>query len=127
MASEHHKTNFWTGFAFGSVAVGVATYVFGTKKGRKQLKDFLELAENMGEDLDGVIETLKKEFKDTDLPEEIKKISTSFEKHLNPEIKKSFHLSSIIDKIKNLSPSPEQKQVKKFFVKDGRFVDKKHR
>jgi len=126
-ASEQHKSNFWTGFAFGSVVIGLSAYALGTKKGREQLKKVLELADNMGEDFDGVLETLKKEFKETDFPGEIKKISESFEKHLNPETKKSFHLSTIISKIKNLTPPQNQKQVKKFFVKDGKFFDKKHK
>ncbi len=127
LASEHHRSNFWTGFAFGGIIVGLSMYTFGTKNGRRQLKKILELADNMGEDLDGVLEALRKEFKDTDFSEEVKKISESFEKHLNPETKKNFHLSTVINKIKNLAPPQSQKQVKKFFVKDGKFFDKKHK
>lgn len=126
-ASEHQKTNFWTGFAFGGVIAGLSIYAFGTKKGRRQLKKILELADNLGEDLDGTLDTLRKELKDTDLAGEVKKISESFEKHLNPETKKSFHLSNVISKIKNFAPPQNQKQVKKFFVKDGKFLDKRHR
>ena len=126
-SKQQHKSNFWSGFAFGGIAVGLSAYVFGTKKGRTQLKRILELADNMGEDLDGVLEALRKELKETDIAEEVKKISESFEKHLTPETKKNFHLSTVINKIKNLTPNQSQKQVKKFFVKDGKFFDKKHK
>jgi len=118
ISDKHHKSNFWMGFAFGSVMAGLSIYAFGTKKGREQLKKILELTENMGEDFDGVLDLLRQEFKDKDLADGIQKISESFEKHLSPETKKSFNLSSVINKIKNLNSSHKQKSVKKFFVKE---------
>jgi len=125
--NNHPPSNFWTGFAFGSILIGVLLYSFGTKKGRQQVKNLIALAENLGEDLDEILDALKAEFKDSSSQNNLKKIAESFEHHLNPEIKKTFRLSSIINKIKTLAPAQRQKQVKKFFVKDGKLVEKKHR
>ncbi len=52
MENQNHKvSNFWLGFALGSLAAGVGSYLFGTKKGRKRVQQILDWSENLEENL----------------------------------------------------------------------------
>ncbi len=53
-------SNFWFGFSLGIVSVSLLVYFFGTKNGRKTLKNLLELTENLEENLSGLIKELEK-------------------------------------------------------------------
>ena len=54
----HHKpsSNFWFGLSIGISSALIFAYFFGTKKGREYLKKMLEIAENLPEDLDKLLE-----------------------------------------------------------------------
>ncbi|MFA5136093.1 MAG: YtxH domain-containing protein [Patescibacteria group bacterium] len=59
--NEIKLSNFWIGFAAGiSGAAGLA-FLFGTKKGRENLKKLLKLSENLDEQLERFIDKIDKE------------------------------------------------------------------
>jgi hypothetical protein len=49
--NNHKLTQFWFGFALGSVAIGAGAFLFGTKKGRSIVKRLVEYSENLEENL----------------------------------------------------------------------------
>lgn len=51
----------WFGFALGAVGGATVAYFFGTKRGRKLLKQMLDLTENLDDNLAEVIEELGEE------------------------------------------------------------------
>lgn len=111
---DHHKiSNFWFGFALGAATVGTASYLLGTKQGRKTLKKMLEFSENLEENLidlghefeEAVVE------KGDELRNEIKKL---------PQEHPTF--GSLLDKIRDFS---HRKEVKRFFVKEGKITEEK--
>lgn len=84
--NEHHLSNFWFGFVFGSISVLTLAYFFGTKKGRKILMDLLRFSENLEENLEALLEKIKNnEDKKENYPAPI--------------------ITSLTEKIKNLSQS----------------------
>lgn len=110
--SSHKSSNFWFGFALGIIAAGGAAYLFGTKKGRKKLQQFMELSENLEENVASFLEEVGIDFKEK-TSEEIKKLQPTF-----TALKKDHpSLNRLLDKIKILSPQ-EEKKGKKFFVKE---------
>ena len=82
--SSHKATNFWFGFSLGILACGTLGYLFGTKNGRKTLKNLLDLTENLEENLLDIIQELEKE------KEPVKKIAST--------------ITNVIDKVKSFSP-----------------------
>ena len=113
MEKNHRIGNFWFGFGLGTIFTVFFIFLFGTKKGRKTLKNFLEFSENIEENLSDLLTNLKINLKEN--PEENKKS--------NPiEIKNS--LFKIISQIKFLTHPEVKKQTKKFFVKEGRIIEK---
>lgn len=117
--SSHKLSTFWFGFLLGGLTAGSAAFFFGTKQGRKALKQLLEASENIEETLGIVFE----EFGD-DLKEKgeviIEELSKETKNHLHKAEPRT--LNSLLDKIKTLSPTT-QKKVKRFFVKEGRIVE----
>jgi len=110
---DNNSSNFWLGFVLGIIAAGSAAYFFGTKNGRKQLQQILELSDNLEENVGLFIEEMGEEFR-TKGEEELKKIqnevTTSFQKE-QPALHK------ILDKIRVLSPQTGKKD-KKLFIKE---------
>jgi len=55
---QDHKpsSNFWFGLSLGISSALILAYFFGTKKGREYVKKMLELAENLPEDFDKLLE-----------------------------------------------------------------------
>lgn len=51
---ETSHSNFWLGFILGAGATGAGLYLFGTQKGRRQLKGALALTENLEGTVDDV-------------------------------------------------------------------------
>ncbi len=115
--NSHKVSNFWFGFSLGGLTIGLAAFLFGTKKGRETLKKFLELSENMEEnaiELEKYLERVIAENKDN-IADELKKIPQHLEADLS-NFKKDHHtLNSLLDKIKILSPEKNSSPVKKFF------------
>jgi len=50
---EPQHSNFWLGFILGAGATSAGLYLFGTEKGRKQMRGALDLTEN----LEGTVDT----------------------------------------------------------------------
>ncbi len=64
-SQNHHKlTQFWFGFALGTVAIGAGAFLFGTKKGRSVLKNLMEYSENLEENLVSLGEEIGEGFGD---------------------------------------------------------------
>ncbi len=99
---SHKKSNFWFGFALGMTASTAALYFFGTKKGRENLRTFLELTE----DLEGSIEDVVSSLGGEDAAE-FKNI--------------------VYDKMKTkktqTSSKPEKKGAKRFELRGGKIVE----
>jgi hypothetical protein len=99
--NKHHLSNFWSGFALGVGAATLAAFLFGTKKGRKTLKQLLELSENIEENFLEVVE---------EVGQELPPIKQFQKEHPT--------LNRLLDKISSLAPQAEKK-VKRFFVKES--------
>lgn len=82
--NNHKATNFWFGFSLGILACGTGMYLFGTKNGRKTLKNLLDLTEDLEGNLVDIIQELENE------KEPVKKIAST--------------ISTVIDKVKSFSP-----------------------
>jgi len=108
------NTNFWFGFALGSITLTAAAYMLGTKKGREKLKQLLQYAdtiEDMPEELFQLLPKIKEMLKNDshqDKAEELEK-----KESFSDQVTQS--LESIIEKVK--SNSEEAKPEKKYFVK----------
>ncbi|OGK44946.1 hypothetical protein A2957_03480 [Candidatus Roizmanbacteria bacterium RIFCSPLOWO2_01_FULL_38_11] len=99
-SAHTQHSNFWFGLVMGGVAGGSLLYFLGTKNGRKQLRDILELIEDIDSDL---IEEFVKDLGEGD-----------------PNSKNvTSNIHSLLDKIQETLPA---KEVKKYFVKDGKLL-----
>ena len=110
-----HPTNFWFGFAIGTLGAAIAAYLMGTKKGRQNLRKFIELSENIEENspdlISGMHETLNAV---AELGHHLQPATEVNEKSLP----KTGSMDTIISKIKHAT-HPD-KYVKKFFAKSGK-------
>jgi len=106
-------SNFWSGFILGGMTLGGLVFAFGTKKGRKMMKQALEMSEDWEKNLLEIVNSLSDEIKQ-ELPEGLK----TLEKNVAKIEKKSPTINLIMEKMKTLSPSSEKKPTKKFFTKD---------
>ena len=96
-------SNFWFGFALGTIAATAGSYLFGTKNGRDTIEKILDFSENLEENLQLLNAELKKELK---LPEHKINI-TEEKKHIEEavmQVKESKPLGSILEKIHSLTP-----------------------
>jgi len=114
MEKKEKVSNLWFGFVLGTLFTTFFLYLFGTKKGREVLKKFLEYSENLEEKLPDILEGL-----DINLNNNQGKNS----KHDWQEKKMKTDFVGIINRIKFLT-SPIKKQTKKFFVKEGKIIEK---
>ncbi len=101
---EHHaqQTNFWSGIAMGAIFGASSLYLFGTKNGRKFVRQMLEAVENIEDMGDEVLEEVQEYFSEERKPESVSNVE------------------SIIEKIQ--SAIPEKEQIKKYFFKDGKVL-----
>ncbi|MBI4004506.1 YtxH domain-containing protein [Candidatus Roizmanbacteria bacterium] len=118
MRNQHNTpTNFWFGFAVGSMSAMITTYLLATKQGRETLKKLIELSENLGERspefvslLQNVAASLRNRGdRQTEAPPSLPSAS-------QPQSTYS-SLSSVLDKIRGATQGTPS--VKKFFTKDG--------
>lgn len=59
---DHNHSHFWPGFLAGA-SVGIAgIYFFGTKKGRKNLQNVLDLTENLEETLEKTFGEVREDY-----------------------------------------------------------------
>lgn len=119
--NSHKLSSFWFGLLLGGALTGSAAFFLGTKQGRKMLKKILDLSENMEETLETFFEEYGEEMKEKGIGlfEDLKKQQKN-QAH-NPLPSSTIH--GLLDKIKIFSPST-QKKVKRFFVKEGKIIEK---
>ena len=106
---NNHSSNFWFGFAMGSLSLTAAAYLIGTKKGRLQLQKLIEYADtvqDMPDELFRLIPTVKTLLTNEKNHDSTKPQET--EKPMNI-------LESLLEKVK-LS-SERKKDEKKYFFK----------
>lgn len=113
-----HGSSFFNGLALGVVIGAAAFFLFGTKKGRKVKKRFLEKGSSFLKELEKAEEELKEK------KEEIKKQTSKIKEKLAAKKQK---LEKKVEEIKNQAEEIKQevKQVtakagKRFFRKNGR-------
>lgn len=87
--------NFWFGFALGASATAAVSFLLGTKKGRKFLKEVLDLSENLEENLLILGEELE---------ETIAEKGSEIKDGLKQLPKQHHSLGGLLQKIKTLSP-----------------------
>lgn len=118
---NHKVVNFWFGFALGVGLTSTAAFFLGTKKGRKLLKQALEMSENFEENLKLLGQEIGENLaeKGADIKEELKELPKRLENSLSHIKKEHRGLEGILNKIKTLSPKP----VKRFFAKDGKILN----
>ena len=105
-------SNFWFGFALGTVSVSALAYLLGTKKGRDQLKKVLEYAEQYEYNSDDFYKLI----------DALRALNTleargegSHRSHSQPTASSS-SITDIMSKMKDVTE--EKKQPKKFITKD---------
>jgi len=120
---NHNIGNFWFGFALGVSLTSAAAFFLGTKKGRKSLKNVLELSEDFEENLLILGSELEEALveKGGELKEELKELPKVIQKNVAHLEKKHHGLGGLLEKIKTLSPSS---QTKKFFAKEGKIINR---
>ncbi len=113
-------TNFWFGFAAGSLGATAATYLLGTKRGRETLKKCITMAERLEEnspDFMDQIRTILNTITDTKPLELLKEELPAAEKKTVDTINS---VERIMDKIKQVAQP--KGYVKKFFAKSGKIL-----
>ena len=119
--NNHNLSSFWFGLVLGGIMTGSAAFFLGTKQGRKTLKRVIE----MTEDMEGTLETFFEEYGDEirekgkELLDDVKKLP----KNNTHTTSSSSTIHGLLDKIRIFSPET-QKKVKRFFVKEGKIVEK---
>lgn len=98
------QSSFWFGLMMGGVVGSAALYAFGTKDGRSKLRKLIDIFENMDKNMLDDIESMIK-----DSSSELRNIAVS-----------SSNISQVLDKIQ--SNSPLQKEIKKYFKKEGKVL-----
>ena len=104
-----HVSNFWAGFAVGTLTVAGMAFFLGTKQGRATLKKILDISENLEDHVASVLQELEQS-----IEEKTQEVKHEIDKN------QSTRLHSILNKIKDLSQ--KKKEIKKFFAKDGKIV-----
>ncbi|OGK16505.1 hypothetical protein A2690_04105 [Candidatus Roizmanbacteria bacterium RIFCSPHIGHO2_01_FULL_39_12b] len=90
-------SNFWTGFTVGATVL----FFLGTKKGRSALKQIMDFAEHLENNIDDIVESA---------------VETKTNK--NKLITGATNITDLISKIQ--SALPEKRDISKFFVKNGK-------
>lgn len=114
--NDHKASNFWFGFALGSIAAVSAAYLAGTKKGRQISKKIIESFDDLEEDPSSFIEDIKGHLLSLKNNVEFEKEDYSETKEIKEEKKNFSTVQSIIDKIKG--SNLQEKTNKKFFIKE---------
>jgi len=110
-SQSHQKpTNFWFGFALGVLAAGSASYLLGTKKGRKSIEDFLKLSSNMEENFIDFAEIIQYFANRSDSSLNMNPPVLPSQKYYQKSNSVGSSLSSIMDKIKDASSSKKKGQ-----------------
>ncbi|MFN4212360.1 MAG: hypothetical protein ACK4FL_00100 [Microgenomates group bacterium] len=87
--NKSNPSNFWFGFISGAFIGLSIAFLLGTKKGRKFLKNIIELSENFEENLSAIL----KEIEEKTLKKEVGNI--------NENNKQTTTVNQLLNKIKN--------------------------
>lgn len=98
---KEHSSNFWFGFAFGSLAVVAGSFFLGAKDGRDFLKRLLDFTEDLEKNLENVQEEMHEVKKKAE--QVTKETLTQEVKHEMAEVVKP--LNDVLQKIHSLSPT----------------------
>ena len=120
MEKRQRVSNFWFGFSLGILFTAFFAFLFGTKKGRKILKNFLEYSENYEKNFPHFLEEIKFLLKEEFLEKEGFKDN---KKNNHQEKKVNLGFSEIIGRIKYLA-HPVKKQTKNFLLKKEELLKK---
>lgn len=101
-SDKKHGSGFWFGMMMGSAVGTAGLYLLGTADGRKKLREVLDGFDNM----------------DTDIIEDIKKAAQEKDGKTSKKVVSDIH--SVLGKIE--SSIPTRKEIKKYFVKDGKVM-----
>ena len=131
--NEHKSSNFWFGFALGTIGAVASSYLLGTKNGRKKLQQILDITENLEDNLDLLTTELKKELKkvgdkeeqaiEEKLPQVIDSVGSMLQAKTQEQKNNTKHkqekkpMSDILQRMSNLT-TPLQSLPKKFIIKD---------
>lgn len=110
---RRHASTFWFGFAMGTVMLGAAAVLLGTKRGRETLQKVLDLSENLEEN---IVEFAQETEELVDENTRHPKQSGHTHKPLSSQDKSS-SLSGILNKMHFFS---QPKPSKKVFMKDSK-------
>lgn len=113
MKNKEQPSNFWFGFALGTIAAVGSPYLLGTKNGRDLTKKLLDLTENLEENLEFIKTELVKEMEKQ--PQTENPSLKPPEPHSHTEQKQK-PLAEILNKINSLTPHLHSDQ-KKFITK----------
>ena len=115
MKNKEQTSNFWFGFALGTMAAVGSSYLLGTKNGRDLTKKLLDLTENLEENLDLIKTELLKEM---DKQPHVEGYTSSLHLPTPPshQEQKQKPLAEILNKINSLTPHINS-EPKKFIMK----------
>ena len=102
-SASQTQSGFWFGITMGSILGSAGLYFFGTQHGRKRLRDIIDACENF----------------EGSMLEELGNMLTEHEE-VEGEKKTVPAIHAVLDKIQSSIPS--QKEIEKFFVKDGKIL-----
>lgn len=110
--NNDQHTNFWFGFAVGTIAAAAGSYLLGTKDGRNTVKKLLVLSENLEENLIDIRTQFKQELSQglknheatiQEVKSGVEHIQAAITEQIQkPEAQKP--LAEILQKIHTLSP-----------------------
>lgn len=109
--TNNHGSNFWFGFALGTIGATAVGYLLGTQNGREILKKLITYAEEFENDpqkLNEFINSLKNIKKETHIGENA---SETMPKVINT-------LSTVLDRVKDMTQ--DTKKPKQFFIKNNK-------
>lgn len=128
--NDHKSSNFWFGFALGTIGAVASTYLLGTKNGRKTMQQVLDLTEDLENNVEALTHELKKELQknatkqeeyiEEKLPKVINSVGEALAAKTQPQKKPAQEkkpLSDILQRMNALT-TPLQSLPKKFIIKD---------
>jgi hypothetical protein len=117
MKNKEQPSNFWFGFALGTIAAVGSSYLLGTKNGRDLTKKLLDLTENLEENLNLIKTELVKEMeKHPGAHTETHTTSLHSEAQTHIPEQRPKPLAEILNKINSLTPHLNS-EPKKFIMK----------
>ncbi len=113
------NTNFWFGFALGSITLTAAAYLIGTKNGRERLKQLLEYADSVQDVPEEFFVLLPaiREMLNKNEEKQKKESDENKDESVGSKLNKS--LDSLLEKVKHTAEEKNSQAggTKKYFIK----------